>query len=318
MVEHEAIATGGGVLEDGRASPGPAAVLRALRPLHWVKNLLVAAPIVLAHQLSDRQRLLSVALAVAAFCLCASAVYVLNDLIDREADRHHPRKRLRPFAAGQLSTTTGVAMIAVLLAGAAGLAALTARPLFVAMLGLYFLLTVSYSLYLKSKLLVDVVLLAGLYTHRIIAGAVAASVPLTPWLLAFSMFLFLSLAFAKRYSELTLVEAGEQKEIRGRGYVLEDLRIIETVGPTCGYLAVLVMGLYMSSDVEKQLYQGRRPEVLWLACPVLLYWITRLWFLARRRQLVDDPLIFAVRDKVSWGCAALMAAIVTAASVRWG
>jgi 4-hydroxybenzoate polyprenyltransferase len=318
MVEHETI-TAGGVAVGRRASPGPAAaILRALRPLHWVKNLLVAAPIVLAHQLSDRRRVLSVMLAVAAFCLCASAVYVLNDLIDRDADRHHPRKRLRPFAAGQLSTAVGAAMILVLLAGAGSLAALTERWLFVAMLGLYFVLTVSYSLYFKSRLLVDVVLLAGLYTHRIIAGAVAADVPLTPWLLAFSMFLFLSLAFAKRYSELTLVEAGEQKEMRGRGYVLEDLRIMESVGPTSGYLAVLVMGLYMSSDVVKQLYQGRRPEVLWLACPVLLYWITRLWFLARRRQLVDDPLIFALRDKVSWACAVLMAVIVTVASARWG
>ena len=316
MLEHETLPAGG-LLADGRASPTPAAaVLRALRPLHWVKNLLVAAPIVLAHQLSDRQRLLSVALAVAAFCLCASAVYVLNDLIDRDADRHHPRKRLRPFASGQLSIAAGAAMIAILLAGAAGLAALTARPLFVAMLALYFALTLSYSLYFKSKLLVDVVLLAALYTLRIIAGSLAASVPLTPWLLAFSMFLFLSLAFAKRYSELTLVEAADQKQIRGRGYVLEDLRIIETVGPTSGYLAVLVMCLYIQSDLVTRLYAT--PKALWLVCPVLLYWITRLWFLARRKSLVDDPLIFAMRDPVSWACGVLAIAIVLAASVRWG
>lgn len=316
MIQNEPVSATQFALQQRGASGKAGAVLRALRPLHWVKNLLVAAPLVLAHQISDRGRLLSVGLAVTAFCLCASAVYVMNDLVDREADRLHPRKRDRAFASGRLSGTAGVVMILALLAGAFAFGALTGRWRFVGLLGLYFALTTAYSFYVKSILLVDVVLLAGLYTLRIIAGAEAAVVPLTPWLLAFSMFLFLSLAFAKRYSELTLVEAGEQAGMARRGYVLEDLRIIESVGPTCGYLAVLVMGLYMSSDLVVRLY--RRPWVLWLACPVLLYWVTRLWFLARRRQLVDDPLVFALTDRVSWGCGILAAAVVIAASVRWG
>ena len=316
MTGDEAITTDAEMAERAPASAGkPAAVLRALRPVHWVKNLLVIVPLVLAHQISNRQKLFDVLLAVAAFCLGASAVYVLNDLIDREADRHHPRKRNRPFASGQLTAVTGMVMIVSLLAGAAGLAALTQRPRFIWMLGLYLALTTAYSLYLKTKLLVDVVLLAGLYTLRIIAGAVAADVPLTFWMLAFSMFLFLSLAFAKRYSELMQVEAGEQERMRGRGYVVDDLRIIESVGPTCGYLAVMVFALYIDNPMVKQLYP--EPRALWLVCPVFLYWVTRLWFLARRRRLVDDPLVFALTDRVSWGCGILAAVIVTAASVRW-
>jgi 4-hydroxybenzoate polyprenyltransferase len=316
MVEDGAALTSGVPAREVSSAGKAGAVLRALRPVHWCKNLLVLAPLVLAHQVSNREKLLAVLLAVSAFCLCASAVYVINDLVDREADRHHPRKRLRPFASGQLSAGTGVGMIVVLLAGAAGLALLTGRPLFAGLLALYLVLTGSYSLYFKSKLLVDVVLLAGLYTLRIIAGAAAANVPLTPWLLAFSMFLFLSLAFAKRYSELLQVEAGEQERLRGRGYVVEDLRIIESVGPTCGYLAVMVLALYIQSDLVKALY--REPRALWLVCPVLLYWLTRLWFLARRRRLVDDPLVFALTDRVSWGCGALAGAIVLGASARWG
>jgi 4-hydroxybenzoate polyprenyltransferase len=315
MTSDEAISTGADLEERAAPAGKAAAVLRALRPVHWVKNLLVAVPLVLAHQLSNREKLFDVLLAVVAFSLCASAVYVLNDLIDREADRHHPRKRNRPFASGQLSVRAGMIMIGVLLVGAAAMAALTVRPRFIWMLGLYLVLTTAYSLHLKTRLLVDVVLLAGLYTLRIIAGAAAADVVLTPWLLAFSMFLFLSLAFAKRYSELMQVEAGEQERMRGRGYVVDDLRIIETVGPTCGYLAVMVIALYIDSEMVKKLYP--EPRALWLLCPVFLYWITRLWFLARRRRLVDDPLVFALTDRVSWGCGILAAVIVAAASVRW-
>jgi 4-hydroxybenzoate polyprenyltransferase/phosphoserine phosphatase len=288
-------------------------VLRALRPLQWAKNALVAAPIVLAHKTGDAARLLDTALAVVAFCLCASAVYVLNDLLDLEADRHHPRKRRRPFASGAVPIPVGVAMFFALLAGAAATAALTFNPLFVAMLAAYFCLTTAYTFYFKAKLLLDVILLAGLYTHRIVAGAVAANVDLTPWLLAFSMFLFLSLAFAKRYSELVIAEAQERTDLKGRSYTVDDLRIIESVGPTSGYLAVLVLCLYLQSDIVVKLY--RHPKVLWLAGPLLLYWITRLWFFARRRKLVDDPLVFAMTDRVSLIAGAVMALIVIAAAI---
>ena len=175
---------------------------------------------------------------------------------------------------------------------------------FVLALLLYAGLTIAYSVYFKGKLLLDVILLAGLYTLRIIAGARAAEVELTPWLLAFSMFFFISLAFAKRYSELTMLQLGHEEHARGRSYRVDDLEVILSVGPTSGYLSVVVFCLYISSPVAAHLYQ--HPNFLWLICPVLLYWITRIWFFARRHALVDDPVLFAVRDRVSW-----IAAVVT-------
>ncbi len=289
------------------------AVLNALRPIQWMKNSLVAAAIVLAHALSDMARLRAVALGIAAFCLCASAVYVLNDLLDLESDRHHPRKRYRPFASGAISIPVGLGMFVALLVTSFSIAILTGRPPFVGMLALYFVMSASYSLYFKQKLLVDVILLSSLYTHRIIAGAIVASVPITPWLLAFSMFLFLSLAFAKRYAELTIAEGASQEGLKGRNYVVGDLQIIESVGPASGYMAALVLCLYLNSELVTKLYH--RPFVLWLVCPLLLYWITRLWFFARRRALVDDPLVFALTDRVSIFAAILAAIIVFAASI---
>lgn len=294
-------------------SPGRAAagMLKALRPHQWFKNVLVVVPLVLAHAAENPTKLFATLLAIAAFCGCASAVYVCNDLLDLEADRHHPRKRHRPFASGALSIPAGVGLLAMLLIAAFSLAVLTFRWPFVGMLGLYFLMSSSYSFYFKRKLLVDVVILAGLYTLRIIAGAVAADVPMTFWLLAFSMFLFLSLAFAKRYSELIIAREREEQGLRGRGYLIDDLRIIESVGPTSGYLAVLVLCLYLDSTLVKTLY--RYPWVLWLICPLILYWITRIWFFARRRYLHDDPLVFALTDRISWVIGVLAVLIILAA-----
>lgn len=294
-------------------SPGRAAagVLKALRPHQWFKNVLVVIPLVLAHAATTPPKLFATLLAIAAFCCCASAVYVCNDLLDLEADRHHPRKRHRPFASGTLSIPAGIALLGLLLIGAFSFAVLTFRWPFVGMLGLYFLMSSSYSFYFKRKLLVDVVILAGLYTLRIIAGAVAAEVPMTSWLLAFSMFLFLSLAFAKRYSELIIAREREEQGLRGRGYLIDDLRIIESVGPTSGYLAVLVLCLYLDSTLVKTLY--RYPWVLWLICPLILYWITRIWFFARRRYLHDDPLVFALTDRISWVIGVLAVLIILAA-----
>jgi 4-hydroxybenzoate polyprenyltransferase len=290
-------------------------VIRALRPYQWVKNLLLFLPIIMSHQLGDTPRLVHVMLGFAAFCLCASASYVLNDLWDREHDRHHPVKRNRPFAAGRLSATTGAVMIVALFAAGMSIALGSLPGKFVAMLVIYVLITTAYSFWLKKKLLLDVFFLAGLYTHRVLAGGQAAEVEVSKWLLAFCIFFFLSLAFAKRYAELLRVQdedAGEQ--IRGRAYRVEDLEIMNSVGPASGYMSVLVLALYVNqSDLVGKLY--RSPSVLWLLCPVMLYWITRVWFLARRRKLTEDPILFAIRDRVSLMAVGIILLLLVAASV---
>jgi 4-hydroxybenzoate polyprenyltransferase len=247
--------------------------------------------------------------------LCASASYVLNDLWDREHDRHHPIKRNRPFAAGRLSAGTGVVMMLSLFAAGVLLAVWKLPPKFAAMLLIYVVITTAYSFWLKKKLLLDVFFLAGLYTHRVLAGGQAAEVEVSKWLLAFCIFFFLSLAFVKRYAELLRLQdddAGEQ--IRGRAYRVEDLEIMSGVGPASGYLSVLVLALYVNqSNLVETLY--RSPSVLWLLCPVMLYWITRVWFLARRRKLTEDPILFAMRDKVSLMAVGVILLILVVASV---
>lgn len=290
-------------------------IVRALRPYQWVKNLLLFVPIIMSHQLRDTPRLMHVVLGFAAFCLCASASYVLNDLWDREHDRHHPVKRNRPFAAGRLSVAIGVAMTLGLFAAGVWLAAWMLPPKFVAMLLLYVVITTAYSFWLKRKLLLDVFFLAGLYTHRVLAGGTAAEVEVSKWLLAFCIFFFLSLAFAKRYAELLRVQAEDAgQQIRGRAYRVEDLEIMNSVGPASGYMSVLVLALYVNqSDLVGTLY--RSPSVLWLLCPVMLYWITRVWFFARRRKLTEDPILFAMRDKVSLMVVGVILMLLVVASV---
>lgn len=287
--------------------PTASAALRALRPLQWVKNFLVILPLILSHQW---MRFGAAGSAFVAFCLCASAIYILNDLLDLDADRRHPRKRKRPLAAGELSVRFGIFLSGSLLIAGFLFAALL-PPKFVALLAVYVSLTTAYSFWLKRKLLLDVILLASLYTLRLIAGAAGIDVPMTMWLLAFSMFFFLSLAFAKRYSELLGVEDAGDEKIKGREYRVSDLRIIESVGPCSGYLSVLVFCNYLDSNLVRQLYP--RPWVLWLAAPLLLYWITRIWFMARRRKMLDDPIIFAIRDRVSLLAGLLAALLVLAA-----
>jgi 4-hydroxybenzoate polyprenyltransferase len=285
-------------------------LLRAARPHQWLKNLLLLLPLILAHQLTDTRRLLLGILAFFAMSFCASAVYILNDLIDLSSDRRHAAKRNRPFASGQASIPAGllVALGSLLLGLAIG-AVVSGR--FEAMLLAYLILTSAYTFWLKRRMLVDVMVLAGLYTGRIIAGAIAVQVPLTLWLLAFSMFLFLSLAFVKRYSELIHVEHAGGEDLAGRGYRISDLRIIESVGPASGYLSVFVFCQYLDSPVVRSLYA--RPQVLWLVAPLLLYWVTRIWFVARRRELHQDPVVYAIADRVSQLTGLLSAAVVLAA-----
>jgi 4-hydroxybenzoate polyprenyltransferase len=292
-----------------RFALGP--IVKVMRPYQWVKNLLLGLPLAMSHEV-DATRLWHVGLAFVVFCLCASSAYVLNDLRDAEHDRQHPVKRHRPLASGQLSRGAGFALAFVLLALAFGLSLPLLPAKFSAMAGIYVVATLSYSFWLKQRLLVDVFVLAGLYTLRVLAGGAAVPVEVTPWLLAFCIFFFLSLAFAKRYAELRRVQGDAGTQLRGRAYQVEDIEVIANVGPTSGYMAVLVLALYVNSSTANRLYE--RPFLLWLVCPLILYWVTRVWFLARRGVLSEDPLLFSLKDRTSLLVVALTAVLVILAA----
>ncbi len=285
--------------------------LKALRVHQWLKNLLVFVPLLAAHRFTDPDAVLLTGLAFLAFGLSASGVYVLNDLLDLEADRAHPRKRSRPFAAGRLSLRSGLVAAPLLTLAGLALAWLVA-PLFAAVLGGYYVLTLGYSLGWKRVPILDVILLAGLYTVRIIGGAAAIGTVPSFWLLAFSMFIFLSLALLKRYIEFVgLAERGEVKAA-GRGYHLDDQPLLLALGGSAGYLSVLVLALYINSPESQALYA--RPEALWLLCPLLMLWISRAWLKAHRGTMHDDPVVFAATDRFSLLVAAIGGAIALAAT----
>ncbi len=288
------------VFEDRRRTL--VALLKAMRPHQWLKNLLVLVPIVLAHQLHHLDLLFNSIIGFAAFSLCASKVYLLNDLLDLDADRQHPTKCNRPFAAGDLAITTGVVAMGALLLGALILAMLL-PPYFLPVLVFYYLMTLGYSLWLKRAALLDGLTLAGLYTLRLIAGAAAIEVVPSFWLLAFSVFIFLSLAFIKRYSELKQQHTPGSSKLAGRGYMPVDMETVAQLGTTSGYLAVLVLALYINGDKVDQMYA--RPEALWFLCPMMLYWVSRMWLLTRRGEMHDDPIVFTIRDMRTWGLGGL-------------
>jgi len=295
--------------------------LAALRPHQWVKNALLPLPLLMAHVLPwhgtvATRQWIQVVGAFAAFCLAASAIYIINDLHDLSADRQHLIKRRRPFASGRLQPSFAMPMVAALLAAAAVLCVML-PPRFALVLVAYLVLSATYTFWLKRKLLVDVFILAGLYTLRLLAGGYAGAVPISKWLLAFSIFFFVSLAFAKRYAELASLADDGRTEALGRNYTTADLRIIESAGPASGYVAVLVLALYVndSTSAARQLYA--EPVFLWLLCPLLMYWLTRVWFVAGRRQLNEDPILFAVKDRVSWAALLVAAVLVIAAWQPW-
>lgn len=278
-----------------KSGNGVSTWLRALRVHQWLKNLLVFVPLLAAHRLFEPSALWAASSAFFAFGLCASGVYLLNDLLDLTADRLHPRKRRRPFASGDLPLLHGVIAAPLLTLGGFALA-LWCSPFFALVLAVYYVATLAYSFRLKRIVMVDVVLLAGLYTVRIIGGAVAIDAELSFWLLAFSMFLFLSLAMLKRYTELQTMLAEGKADASGRGYRVDDLTIVQSLGGACGFIAVLVLCLYINSQAAA-LY--RNPQMLWLLCPLLLYWVSRAWLLAHRNEMHDDPIVFAAGDKIS-------------------
>jgi 4-hydroxybenzoate polyprenyltransferase len=286
----------------------PMSILRALwkelRVHQWSKNALVVMPVLLAPGIPQLGILARALIAALCVSLCASAGYILNDLLDLEADRAHPTKKHRPFASGALPVKLGPPIFFALLAAAFLLANYKLPGKFSLMLAIYFVGTVSYSLYFKRRLLLDVLVLAGLYTHRILAGGIATQVPISAWLLAFSMFLFLSLAFAKRYVELAGLKT--DGKIMNRDYYRADGQMVASLGGASGYLAALVFSLYVENVAHLELF--REPRLLWLAVPILLYWISRIWIVTGRGQMPDDPVKFALRDRVSLLCMLLVAA----------
>ena len=303
-------------------------LLKAIRLHQWAKNVLVFLPAVLAHDLSPRSLCVCL-LAFLSISFCASATYLMNDLLDIEADRRHPRKRKRPFAAGDLSPISGVVVIAIffaiaitlavsvphlysMLPGLGGVHGFLLPPyMFLLWLGIYTVTTLAYSFVLKRLALVDVLVLSGLYTIRILAGSAAAGVPVSAWLGAFSIFFFLSLAFVKRFSELALMIEGGRTKASGRGYQTSDIEQLRSFGTGSAFASVVVLTMYISNLAAANLYG--HVNRLWLLVPVLLLWISRVWLLASRGELHEDPVVYAITDRTSWLLGAVSAVVVWSA-----
>jgi 4-hydroxybenzoate polyprenyltransferase len=297
--------------QEGLTGSGLGAYLRALRPHQWLKNALVLVPLFAAHRLYEPDLLGAVLLAFAAFSLCASSAYLVNDLMDLPSDRHHPRKKQRPFASGAISPVRGAVLIPILLAGGLGIAALLPAP-FLAVLGLYYAITLAYSVRLKDVVILDVLTLAGLYALRVIGGSAAVGLPPSAWLLASCVFFFFSLAMVKRYAELVAMRRVEGKRAHARGYLLEDAELLAALGGASGYLAILVLALDIAGDAGPT--PELRHDLVWLICLLLLYWISYAWLMAHRGRMHDDPLVFALNDRVSQTLLLGMAVILFVAS----
>jgi 4-hydroxybenzoate polyprenyltransferase len=286
--------------------------MRALRLHQWAKNVLMFVPLVLAHQALDPDKIGALLIGFLAFSLCASSVYLLNDLLDLGVDRLHPRKRTRPFASGNLPLAHGVAVFPLLLAISFALA-WYAGGAFALALGVYYVTTLAYSFALKRFALIDVFALASLYTLRIIAGAVVAQVVLSPWLLGFSIFLFLSLGVVKRVAELGVAQARRVTILHGRGYGTDDLAILQMLGVAAGYASVVVLSLYISAPEAHLLYP--RAELLWLMAPLMLYWVSHMWLVTHRGEMHDDPIVFAIKDRSSQVIALLVGIVINLAAI---
>lgn len=282
---------------------------KQLRPHQWVKNMLVFLPMIAGHQIFSFKTLLNGGFAFAGFSLAASFVYVLNDLLDLPSDRNHHTKKNRPFASGNLSVKWGILLLPVLLGSSLALASLL-PPAFGGLILGYILLNLAYSLYLKQSVIVDIIILSLMYTLRIYAGSAATSIPVSEWLLSFSTLFFFSLACVKRYTEI--IRSKTKITIDGRGYRQVDHSMISSLGVGSGLISVLIILLYLQGNEVRGLYTS--PQYLWFATPVLLFWVSRIWILANRDEIHDDPVVFAVKDKVSWLCLAVLAAVFGIAS----
>jgi len=274
-----------------------------MRPYQWLKNVLVFTPLAAAHRVADLALLIDAVWAFVAFSLTASALYLVNDLKDAATDRAHPRKRNRPIASGRLPVAVALVTTCVLIALAA-VVAKAVGPGLMGTLSLYLILMLVYTFWLKALVLLDVFVLAAGYGLRIIAGSVAVGIAPSARLLAFSVFLFVSLALIKRYAELALLRLRDGAAAHARGYQLDDQEFILALGVACGGLAVLVLALYLGSADIDRAYS--RSQLIWSTCALLLYWISHMWLMAHRGRMTDDPLVFAIKDPVSVVLIALM------------
>lgn len=286
------------------------AVIKAVRVHQWAKNTLIFLPLLLAHRV-NAPLLLTALVAFACFSLCASATYIINDLLDLEADRQHPRKSRRPFAAGNLSVGVGISIAAVFLAVSFTEASLVLSHRFVEWLALYFITTLAYSLSLKRIVILDVLVLSALYTLRILAGAAATYTSFSPWLAAFAIFIFLSLAMVKRFSELQNVRSAGTQVSNARGYLLNDIEQVRSFGTSSAFASVVVLSIYIGQPDVLSLYHHH--QRMWLMPPLLILWLCRVWLLASRGELDEDPVVFALTDPMSllMGVAAVAIALIS-------
>jgi 4-hydroxybenzoate polyprenyltransferase len=287
------------------------AIFAQLRVHQWVKNLLVFGALLLSHNWSDRAKAVACVQAFIAFSLAASSAYTLNDLLDRNADRLHPSKRLRPIACGTLHAPTAIVLAILLAAGGLAIAATISQP-FLVTLAIYLAVTVFYSVHGKRQVMLDVLILSGLYSIRLYAGGIAAHIVISTWTIAYTSFVFLSLALLKRYAELTAEPSIPER----RGYQRQDAPIVATLGCASGLIAALPLALYAGSPEVLLLY--RLPRLLWLLCGVHVYWVSRIWIFAHRGQVRDDPVVFTLRDGASWYLAAVAVGILWLASASSG
>lgn len=271
-------------------------ILKAMRVYQWVKNVLVFVPLLTSHRFLEPEAVVATVMAFFAFSLCASSVYLLNDMLDLDSDRRHERKRHRPFASGQLSLQTGMLLTVLLLASSIAIAVFLPAK-FMLVIASYYALTLAYSFVLKKLLLVDVFALASLYTSRIMAGGAAADISLSSWLIMFSITIFLSLAFLKRYAELDDKLRSGDNAAAGRGYFTDDISILRSFGTSAGYLAVIIMAIYLNSAESNLLYSHR--SALWGVFAALLFWISWMWMYAFKGKMHDDPIVFALKDRTS-------------------
>lgn len=272
--------------------------INLLRPHQYIKNILVFIPMLSSHSF-NLETLQTSVLAFISFCLVASSCYIFNDLQDLKADKAHPTKRKRPFASGKIPITHGMPLIFILFCVGIVLAYSLSLHFLLSLI-IYFILTIFYSLKIKQIVAIDICLLAGFYTMRIIAGGIATNIELSAWLLAFSIFLFLSLAAVKRQGELVLILKNKSKKIKGRGYIKSDLQVISMICLSAGYISVLILALYINSPDTLLLYSF--PLSLWGICLIQLYWLTRIVIIANRGLLNDNPITFALNDSVSQLC----------------
>ncbi|MDH4395896.1 MAG: UbiA family prenyltransferase [Limnobacter sp.] len=288
------------------------AARKSMRLQQWAKNALLFLPLLAAHQAVGELWVLAL-WAFLALGLVASATYIWNDLMDLPSDRKHPRKKLRPMASGELPIFQAVIWMAILGVAGFAVAYVAVGWEFTSILLIYTVCTLLYTFVLKRVAFVDVLMLGMLYTLRVLAGGVATGIAVSSWLLAISLFVFLSLALVKRCAELEFLQQEGGDTPPGRGYQMSDLSYLVSMGISSGFMAVMVLALYVDSQNGSILYS--EPRILWGICPVFLFWLMRIWILTSRREMIDDPVHFALNDKQSWLCFALVAVLVVAASL---